>query len=61
MRLDIHDHVIPRDVIRLVTGDRSFSVDVIWAVAEDGSSGQCLVGQDSLRAALAKGYIRHDI
>ncbi len=37
------------------------SVDVLWAVAEDGSAWQSLVGQDSLLAALAKGYIRHDI
>jgi HTH-type transcriptional regulator, sugar sensing transcriptional regulator len=37
------------------------SVDVTWAVAEDGFAWQSLVGQDSLLAALAKGYIRHDI
>lgn len=37
------------------------SVDVLWAVAEDGSSWQSLVGRDNLLAALAKGYIRHDI
>lgn len=34
---------------------------VLWAVAEDGSSWQSLVGADSLLAALAKGYIRHDV
>ncbi|MGH3200291.1 MAG: TrmB family transcriptional regulator [Streptosporangiaceae bacterium] len=37
------------------------SADVVWAVAEDGVSWQSLVGRDSLLAALAKGYIRHDI
>ena len=37
------------------------SRDVIWAVAEDGVSWQSLVGQDHMLAALAKGYIRHDI
>lgn len=37
------------------------SVDVLWAVARDGSSWQSLVGRDNLLAALAKGYIRHDI
>ena len=37
------------------------SKDVIWAVAEDGVTWQSLVGQDHMLAALAKGYIRHDI
>jgi HTH-type transcriptional regulator, sugar sensing transcriptional regulator len=37
------------------------SADVVWAVAEDGSAWQSMVGRDSLLAALAKGYIRHDI
>ena len=37
------------------------SQDVIWAVAEDGLTWQSLAGQDHLLAALAKGYIRHDI
>ena len=37
------------------------SKDVIWAVAEDGVTWQSLAGQDHLLAALAKGYIRHDI
>lgn len=37
------------------------STDVLWAVAEDGSNWQSLAGGDQLLAALAKGYIRHDI
>jgi sugar-specific transcriptional regulator TrmB len=37
------------------------SADVVWAVAEDGSAWQSVSGRDSLLAALAKGYIRHDI
>ena len=37
------------------------SKDVVWAVAEDGVAWQSLTGQDHLLAALAKGYIRHDI
>jgi HTH-type transcriptional regulator, sugar sensing transcriptional regulator len=37
------------------------SKDVIWAAAEDGVSWQSLAGQDRMLAALAKGYIRHDI
>jgi HTH-type transcriptional regulator, sugar sensing transcriptional regulator len=41
-----------------IVGD---SEDVMWAVAEDGVRWQSLVGQDHLLAALAKGYIRHDI
>jgi sugar-specific transcriptional regulator TrmB len=39
----------------------SDSVDVVWAVAEDGSNWQSLAGPDQLLAALAKGFIRHDI
>jgi len=39
----------------------SDSVDVVWAVAEDGSNWQSLSGPDQLLAALAKGFIRHDI
>jgi HTH-type transcriptional regulator, sugar sensing transcriptional regulator len=39
----------------------SDSVDVVWAVAEDGSAWQSLAGPDQLLAALAKGFIRHDI
>ena len=37
------------------------SADVVWAVAENGVDWQSLVGRDPLLAALAKGYIRHDI
>lgn len=37
------------------------SRQVVWAVAEDGSNWQSLVGADPLLAALAKGYIRHDV
>jgi HTH-type transcriptional regulator, sugar sensing transcriptional regulator len=37
------------------------SVDVVWAVAENGADWQSLAGRDTLLAALAKGYIRHDI
>jgi HTH-type transcriptional regulator, sugar sensing transcriptional regulator len=37
------------------------SKDVVWAVAEDGVTWQSLGGQDHMLAALAKGYIRHDI
>ena len=37
------------------------SADVVWAVAEDGVNWQSLAGRDPLLAALAKGYIRHDI
>ena len=37
------------------------SVDVIWAVADDGTNWQSLAGPDPLLAALAKGFIRHDI
>jgi HTH-type transcriptional regulator, sugar sensing transcriptional regulator len=37
------------------------SKDVIWAVAEDGVTWQSRAGQDHMLAALAKGYIRHDI
>ncbi len=37
------------------------SADVVWAVAEDGTDWQSLAGRDQLLAALAKGYIRHDI
>lgn len=39
----------------------SDSTDVIWAVAQDGSKWQSVAGNDQLLAALAKGYIRHDI
>jgi HTH-type transcriptional regulator, sugar sensing transcriptional regulator len=39
----------------------SDSVDVVWAVADDGSNWQSLAGPDQLLAALAKGFIRHDI
>jgi sugar-specific transcriptional regulator TrmB len=35
--------------------------DVVWAVAEDGVTWQSVAGHDQLLAALAKGYIRHDI
>jgi hypothetical protein len=34
---------------------------VVWAVAEDGADWQSVAGHDQLLAALAKGYIRHDI
>lgn len=37
------------------------SVDVVWAVAGDGTNWQSMLGRDQLLAALAKGYIRHDI
>jgi HTH-type transcriptional regulator, sugar sensing transcriptional regulator len=37
------------------------SANVLWAVAEDGVDWQSLAGHDQLLAALAKGYIRHDI
>jgi sugar-specific transcriptional regulator TrmB len=37
------------------------SADVVWAVAENGADWQSVVGRDPLLAALAKGYIRHDI
>jgi len=37
------------------------SAEVVWAVAGDGTSWQSLAGRDQLLAALAKGYIRHDI
>jgi len=37
------------------------SADVVWAVAEDGADWQSVAGRDKLLAALAKGYIRHDI
>jgi len=37
------------------------SADVVWAVAGDGANWQSLAGRDALLAALAKGYIRHDI
>jgi sugar-specific transcriptional regulator TrmB len=37
------------------------SADVVWAVAEDGVDWQSVAGHDPLLAALAKGYIRHDI
>jgi HTH-type transcriptional regulator, sugar sensing transcriptional regulator len=37
------------------------SADVVWAVAEDGANWQSRAGRDRLLAALAKGYIRHDI
>jgi sugar-specific transcriptional regulator TrmB len=39
----------------------SDSVDVVWAVADDGTNWQSLAGPDQLLAALAKGFIRHDI
>ncbi len=39
----------------------SDSIDVIWAVAYDGARWEGLAGTDRLLAALAKGYIRHDI
>ncbi len=37
------------------------SSDVVWAVAEDGEHWQSMLGREKLLAALAKGYIRHDI
>ena len=37
------------------------STEVIWAVADDGANWQSIVGSDQLLAALAKGYIRHDV
>jgi len=37
------------------------SADVVWAVAGDGADWQSVAGRDQLLAALAKGYIRHDI
>ena len=37
------------------------SANVVWALAEDGVSWQSVAGHDQLLAALAKGYIRHDI
>jgi sugar-specific transcriptional regulator TrmB len=37
------------------------SADVVWALAENGVDWQSLAGRDPLLAALAKGYIRHDI
>jgi sugar-specific transcriptional regulator TrmB len=37
------------------------NADVVWAVAEDGANWQSVAGRDQLLAALAKGYIRHDI
>jgi sugar-specific transcriptional regulator TrmB len=37
------------------------SADVVWAVAQDGEHWQSVAGHDQLLAALAKGYIRHDI
>jgi HTH-type transcriptional regulator, sugar sensing transcriptional regulator len=37
------------------------SANVVWALAEDGVSWQSVAGRDQLLAALAKGYIRHDI
>jgi HTH-type transcriptional regulator, sugar sensing transcriptional regulator len=37
------------------------SADVVWALAENGVDWQSLAGCDPLLAALAKGYIRHDI
>jgi len=39
----------------------SDGMDVVWAVADDGSNWQSLSGPDYLLAALAKGFIRHDI
>jgi len=39
----------------------SDGMDVVWAVAQDGSNWQSLSGPDYLLAALAKGFIRHDI
>ena len=35
--------------------------DVVWAVAKDGVDWQSVAGRDQLLAALAVGYIRHDI
>jgi HTH-type transcriptional regulator, sugar sensing transcriptional regulator len=37
------------------------SADVVWAVAGDGANWQSLAGRDQLLAALAKGYVRHDM
>jgi sugar-specific transcriptional regulator TrmB len=37
------------------------SADVVWALAPDGARWQSMAGTDPLLAALAKGYIRHDI
>ncbi len=37
------------------------STEVVWAVAYDGARWDALAGTDRLLAALAKGYIRHDI
>lgn len=37
------------------------SADVVWALAEDGQHWQSMIGRDKLLAALAKGYIRHDL
>jgi len=37
------------------------SAEVVWAVAGDGANWQSLAGRDQLLAALARGYIRHDI
>jgi len=37
------------------------SAEVVWAVAGDGANWHSLAGRDQLLAALAKGYIRHDI
>ena len=41
-----------------VVGD---GADVVWAMAEDGADWQSVAGHDQLLAALAKGYIRHDL
>lgn len=37
------------------------SANVLWALAGDGVDWQSVAGHDQLLAALAKGYIRHDI
>jgi HTH-type transcriptional regulator, sugar sensing transcriptional regulator len=37
------------------------SADVVWALASDGTRWESMAGSDNLLAALAKGYIRHDI
>lgn len=37
------------------------SAEVVWAVAADGEHWQSLLGREQLLAALAKGYIRHDV
>jgi sugar-specific transcriptional regulator TrmB len=37
------------------------SSEVVWAVAGDGTHWQSMLGRDQLLAALAKGYIRHDL